>query len=74
LIAIEGDRKDTALFVLLLWELTQRYPQAQKIHVGLPHVLWALEKERILEREESMECPRSVARIRPSSSGKPWNW
>jgi hypothetical protein len=35
LITVEGQRKDTALFVLLLWELTQRYPQAKRIHVVL---------------------------------------
>ncbi|WLD14852.1 transposase [Planctellipticum variicoloris] len=35
LIVIEGRRKDTASFVLLPWELTQRYPRAKKIHVDL---------------------------------------
>jgi transposase len=35
LITVTGHRKYTALFVLLLWELTQRYPQAKKIHVIL---------------------------------------
>lgn len=35
LITVTGRRKNTALFVLLLWELTQRYPHARKIHVIL---------------------------------------
>jgi transposase len=35
LITVEGDRKNTALFVLLLWELTQRFPKAKRIHVIL---------------------------------------
>jgi transposase len=32
---VQGDRKSTGLFVLLLWELVQRYPDAPMIHVVL---------------------------------------
>lgn len=53
LIAIEGDRKDTALFVLLLWELTQRYPQAQKIHVVLDN--YAIHTTKLVR--ESLATP-----------------
>jgi len=35
LITVEGHRKDSPLFILLLWELVQRYPRAQQIHVIL---------------------------------------
>ena len=35
LITVEGNRKDSVLFILLLWELVQRYPRAKKIHVIL---------------------------------------
>jgi transposase len=35
LIWVEGDRKDTYLFLLLLWELVQRHPTATVIHVIL---------------------------------------
>jgi transposase len=35
LITVEGDRKDSVLFILLLWELVQRYPRAKKVHVIL---------------------------------------
>lgn len=35
LIVVEGRRKTTALFVLLLWELTQRFSKAERIHVIL---------------------------------------
>lgn len=35
LIVVEGDSKNSLLFILLLWELVQRYPQAKKIHVIL---------------------------------------
>lgn len=35
LIWVEGDSKNSMLFVWLLWELTQRYPHARRIHVIL---------------------------------------
>jgi transposase len=35
LITVEGHRKDSTLFILLLWELVQRYPRAKNIHVIL---------------------------------------
>ena len=35
LIYVAGDHKTAMLFVFLLWELVQRYPQARKIHVIL---------------------------------------
>jgi transposase len=35
LIWVEGDRKDSLLFIRLLWELTQHYPHAKRIHVIL---------------------------------------
>lgn len=35
LIWVEGDKKNSFLFILLLWELVQHYPQATKIHVIL---------------------------------------
>jgi transposase len=35
IIWVEGDRKNSLLFVRLLWELTQQYPKATKIHVIL---------------------------------------
>lgn len=35
LIWVEGDSKNSMLFVRLLWELTQRYPEARRIHVIL---------------------------------------
>jgi transposase len=35
LIWVEGDRKDSLLFIRLLWELTQRYPHTKRIHVIL---------------------------------------
>jgi len=35
LIYVAGDHKNTMLFVFLLWELVQRYPDARKIHVIL---------------------------------------
>jgi transposase len=35
LIFVEGDRKNSLLFILLLWELVQRYRQAKVIHVIL---------------------------------------
>ena len=35
LIWVEGEKKNSMLFILLLWELTQRYPQARTIHVIL---------------------------------------
>lgn len=35
LIWVEGDKKNSLLFLYLLWELTQRYPEAKAIHVIL---------------------------------------
>lgn len=35
LIWVEGEKKNSLLFILLLWELTQHYPEAKKIHVVL---------------------------------------
>jgi transposase len=35
LIWVAGDSKNSLLFIRLLWELHQRYPEAQKIHVVL---------------------------------------
>jgi len=35
LIWVEGETKNSLLFILLLWELVQRYPQAKVIHVIL---------------------------------------
>lgn len=35
LVWVEGDHKDTLLFIRLLWELHLRYPGARKIHVIL---------------------------------------
>jgi len=35
LIWVEGEKKNSLLFIRLLWELTQRYPTARKIHVIL---------------------------------------
>ena len=35
LIWVEGDRKNSLLFLLLLWELVQRHPDAKVIHVIL---------------------------------------
>jgi len=32
---VEHEKKDTMLFILLLWELTQRYPTANAIHIIL---------------------------------------
>jgi transposase len=32
---VEGDRKNSFLFILLLWELVQHYPDAKRIHVIL---------------------------------------
>ena len=35
LIWVEGEKKNSLLFILLLWELVQRYPNAKVIHVIL---------------------------------------
>jgi len=35
LIWVEGEKKNSLLFIRLLWELTQHYPEAKKIHVIL---------------------------------------
>lgn len=35
LVWVEGEKKNSQLFVLLLWELTQKYPEARVIHVIL---------------------------------------
>lgn len=35
LIWVEGDQKNSFLFIKLLWKLTQHYPQARRIHVIL---------------------------------------
>lgn len=35
LIWVEGDKKNSLLFICLLWKLTQHYPDARKIHVIL---------------------------------------
>lgn len=35
LIWVEGEKKNSVLFILLLWELVQRYPRAKMIHVIL---------------------------------------
>ncbi len=35
LIWVEGEKKNSLLFILLLWELVQHYPQAKVIHVIL---------------------------------------
>lgn len=35
LVWVEGERKNSLLFILLLWELVQRYPNAKAIHVIL---------------------------------------
>lgn len=53
LIAVEGRRKDTALFVLLLWELTQRYPKARRIHVIVDN--YAIHSTRLVR--ESLATP-----------------
>jgi transposase len=53
LITVEGRRKDTALFVLLLWELTQRFPRAKRIHVILDN--YAIHTTRLVE--ESLQTP-----------------
>lgn len=53
LITVEGRRKDTGLFVLLLWELTQRYPQAKRIHVILDN--YAIHMTRMVA--ESLATP-----------------
>lgn len=53
LITVKGQRKDTALFVLLLWELTQRYPRAKRIHVILDN--YAIHTTRLVA--ESLQTP-----------------
>jgi len=35
LLWVEGDKKNSLLFIRLLWELTQHYPDAKRIHVIL---------------------------------------
>ncbi len=35
MIWVEGEKKNSLLFILLLWELVQRYPRAKVIHVIL---------------------------------------
>lgn len=35
LLWVEGDKKNSLLFIRLLWELTQHYPNAKRIHVIL---------------------------------------
>ena len=35
LLWVEGDKKNSLLFIRLLWELTQHYPDAKQIHVIL---------------------------------------
>lgn len=53
LITVEGRRKDTALFVLLLWELTPRYPKAKRIHVILDN--YAIHTTKLVA--ESLQTP-----------------
>lgn len=53
LIYVEGQRKDTILFVLLLWELVQRFPQARTIHVILDN--YAIHTTRLVQ--SSLETP-----------------
>jgi putative transposase len=53
LITVAGRRKDAALFVLLLWELTQRFPRAKRIHVILDN--YAIHTTRLVE--ESLQTP-----------------
>jgi transposase len=47
LIWVEGDRKDSLLFLYLLWELTQHYPDARIIHVILDN--YCIHKTRQVE-------------------------
>jgi transposase len=47
LIWSEGDKKNSLLFLYLLWELTQRYPQAKVIHVILDN--YSIHKTRQVE-------------------------
>lgn len=47
LIVVEGRHKNTALFVLLLWELTQRFSKAKRIHVILDN--YAIHTTRIVQ-------------------------
>lgn len=53
LITVAGRRKDTALFVLLLWKLTQRFPQAKRIHVILDN--YAIHTTKLVQ--ESLATP-----------------
>jgi len=53
LITIEGQRKESSLFVLLLWELTQRYPLAKQIHVILDN--YAIHQTRLVQ--SSLQTP-----------------
>ena len=47
LIWVEGDQKNSLLFRWLLWELTQRYPEAKVIHVLLDN--YGIHKTRQVE-------------------------
>jgi putative transposase len=47
LICVEGRRKDSGLFVLLLWELVQHYPRAKTIHVILDN--FSIHSTRLVE-------------------------
>jgi transposase len=51
---VEGDKKNSLLFIRLLWELTQHYPDAKRIHVILDN--YAIHSTQQVEL--SLETPQ----------------
>lgn len=58
LIVVEGHRKNTVLFVLLLWELTQRFSKAKRIHVILDN--YAIHTTRIVQQSLATPVGRKL--------------
>lgn len=58
LIWVEGERKTSLLFILLLWELVQRYPKAKVIHVILDN--YCIHKTRQVEISLASEQGRRL--------------
>jgi transposase len=56
LICVEGERKTSYLFLLLLWELVMRHPTAKKIHVILDN--YGIPTSRLVQ--SSLQTPQGL--------------
>lgn len=63
LVWVEADRKDSHLFIALLWKLVRSYPRARKVHLVLDNA--AIHKSRLTEKVVAQFSGRLVLHFLP---------